>query len=230
MPFKREPSGIAIIRSILENIPRRVTGRPPISRPHDPEVCGPLYEGYITAAFNNVNTRINDIKLMGGECSKLGTCLDGKSVSSVYITCANCIGGRPSSSDASDASIQLCLSAYGTTLNQATVNGLVLRELIRMCGGMELDAWGLYAYFSYVVPGNPPVYYPVPSAEKDHMCSGSTPGTANLAGFRAGKFLVWYPPNGKLWPKTLNPPPWSVLASNPLTGVLGHQHWQHPCP
>jgi hypothetical protein len=199
MPFKTVPDTIAQIEYVVSNLPRRLTGRPPLTKgPHDPEICGSFYEGYISTAFNYVADHNTDILILGGECQKLATCLAGKTVSSLYITCANCTGGKTSSSSA--GSIQLCLSAFGLALTQNTVNGLVFRELIRMCGGMELDAWGLDSYFSYVDPGPPPHFLgPVPAVVKGFMCAGSTPGTGNWAGYRLGNFVVWQPITGLLW-------------------------------
>jgi hypothetical protein len=223
MPYKREPSTVAILSNFLDNLPRRLGGNP-ISRPHDPEICGSIYEGYIDAAFNYVASLNTDILILGGECSKLATCLAGKTTSSLYITCANCTGAKNSSSSA--GKIQLCLSAYGLTLSQSTANGLVFRELIRMCGGMELDAWGLDSYFTYVNPGPPASFLPVPPVVKDAMCAGSMPGTGVFTGFRFGTFLAWYPPTGQLYAKQVTP---TFGYHTPAIIASSTTAWQHKC-
>src|SRR4051794_24833634 len=109
MPFKTQPSTLAQIEHFVSNLPRRLSGRP-ISPPPwvlDPEICPPNFQTSITTAFTYVATLNTDITILGGECAKLATCLAGKSVTSVDITCANCAGGKTSSSSA--GSIQLCL-------------------------------------------------------------------------------------------------------------------------
>src|SRR5918996_1876812 len=228
MPFKTSPSTISVVSNFVSNLPRRFS-RQPLTRPVDPEICSATFQTYIRNAFGYVALRVTDINALGGECVKLATCLAGKTVSSVYITCANC-GGRPSSSDASEGSIQLCLSAFGwAALDQSTVNGLVLRELIRMCGGTELDAWGLDAYFDYVRPGSPPIYFSVPSYVLSMMCAGGTPGTGSLSTYRVGTFLVWSPFTGVLYAKklTATPPGWQTTGAS-LTGNFGNAYWRYP--
>jgi hypothetical protein len=232
MGFKTTSSKLVTISNFLENLPRRLSGRPPIPLRYDPEICGPVQEDLIVKAFNWVDQRVTQIKLMGGECLKLGTCLDTKSAGSVYITCANCAGGAnsPSSSRASDQSLQLCFGAYtsfGYPLNQSLVNGVVLRELIRMCGGKDLDAFALDYYFSAVVPGpGGTVYYPVPSSVKALMCAGSVPGAT--AAFRVGTFMVWNSATGALYVKQILPDGTVGLITPSLTG-LNNPDWQHMC-
>jgi hypothetical protein len=231
MPFKTVPSTLAQLQNFVSNLlPQKKSGAP-ISKPPwviDPEICEPSFQTYITNAFAHVANLNTGITLLGGECGKLATCLAGKSVGSVYITCANCSeGARPSSSNASAGSIQLCLDAYGPTITQDIVNGLVFRELIRMCGGMELDAWALYCYFEFVTPGPPsPYYWPLPPAAKDWMCKGSTPGTGVLTGYRFGNYVVWDPYLGRLWARLLTGSGVGpVIISGGTMGV-----WQYMCP
>ena len=94
MGFKTKTATIAKVTSAIAQIPRALSGRPILSsRAYDPEICGPLYELYITTAFAYVAQRATQIKALGGECQRLGTCLEGnKDVNNVYITCANCAG------------------------------------------------------------------------------------------------------------------------------------------
>ena len=247
MGFKTTPSGLAIVRTFIENLPRRASGRPPLDPSiRDPEICNSAYQDMITKAFNYVRLLIPRINAMGGECVTLATCLSGKSVSSVYITCAGCAGRlgsydrRVASSIPSANSLQLCLAASGSPANQATVNSLVFRELIRLCWGEELDALGLDYYFTAVDTSGPaPVYWPVPQLAKDFMCAGSTsldvPGTVATS-FRVGTFIVWNPLSGTLFAKQrlsagsgIGGSGWGYVLPS-LTGNLGHTYWTHSCP
>jgi hypothetical protein len=91
---------------------------------------------------------------------------------------------------------------------------------------MEIDAWGIDSYFTYVNTMGPQTsYMSVPPGIKMMMCSGSTAGTGVFAGFRFGRFLAWYPAQGKLYPKDGA----GYLSSYPLTGNLGHSTWQYTC-
>ena len=246
MGFKTTPSRIAIVQTFIENLPRRAWGRPPVDPSiNDPEICNFAYQDMITKAFDYVSGLVPRINAMGGECATLATCLGGKSVSSVYITCANCAGRLGSidrafaSSSPSGSSLQLCLSALGSHANQATVNSLVFRELIRLCWGEELDALGLDYYFTAVDTSGPmPVYWPVPQTVKDFMCTGSTsldaPG-AVATGLRVGTFIVWNPLSGTLFAKQrlsagsgIGGSGWGYLLPS-LTGNLGHPYWTHNC-
>jgi hypothetical protein len=232
MGFKTRSAKLVRVTNFFENLPRRLSGRAVVPLGYDPEICGDEVQDLIVEAFNRVNGRVTEIKLMGGECLKLGTCLDTKSAASVYITCSNCAGGpnSPSSSRASDQSLQLCFGAYtsfGYPVNQSLVNGVVLRELIRMCGGKDLDAWALDYYFTTVVRGSGgTVYYPVPSAVKALMCTGSVPGATPA--FRVGTFMVWNSATGALYPKQILPNGTVGLITPSLTG-LNNPDWQHMC-
>jgi hypothetical protein len=224
MPFKRQASTLQRVSNLIENLPRRATGRPPIPRNFDPEICGPLYEGYIDIAFSQATVRRStDLQIMGAECRKLGLCLSGKTVSSLYITCANCIGNRYSSSNAAQNSLQLCLSEYGTYLNQASATSLLFRELVRLCGGKELDAWALDYYFRTETP---------PSIIKDSMCAGSTPfGTGSTLdrSIRVGAFVIWFSGSGSLYVKEIKPDGSVGSFGISLTGSM-YPGWQHVCP
>jgi hypothetical protein len=249
MPFKTTPSWPARIRLFVDDLPlRRPLGSPPIDPSvRDPEICSIMYQDMITKAFNWVSTLVPRINAMGGECTTLATCLAGKSVSSVYLTCANCVS-YPNSFDKDFASntpsavgagsLQLCLSRLGAYLSQGTVNGLVFRELIRLCWGKELDALALYYYFTAVDTSGPfTVYYPVPSVAKDYMCDGGVPlGSSGTVGgyYRAGTYMVWNSYSGTLYSKTSVSP--GIAGSGigtvglSLTGNLGDPYWRHMCP
>lgn len=104
MGFKTTPSRRAIVGTFLENLPRRASGRPPIDPSvRDPEICNFAYQDMITRAFNWVSMLVPRVNALGGECVTLATCLGGKSISSVYITCASCMG-LPRSFDRNTAS------------------------------------------------------------------------------------------------------------------------------
>jgi hypothetical protein len=231
MGFKTNPSFSTLVTNFFTNLPRRVTGKPLIHS-SDPEICDAASQNMITAAFNYAASHIVDIDLMGGECSKLATCLAGKTVSSsLEITCAYCTGGKEhsASSSASNNTIQLCLSNFGATLSQDIVNGLVFRELIRMCGGMELDAYGLDSYFSCVKhPAGGTLCLTVPQGVLQIMYGDSIPGVAGQSIYRAGKFLVWVPSLGTLYDKVLSssaPSGWRA-DGNTLTGSC-YASWQY---
>jgi hypothetical protein len=233
MGFKTQPSFNHVVTNWFANIPRRVSGKP-VLPPHDPEICSTEYQTFITEAFKYVADHVVDIDLMGGECVTLAACLAGKTISSLEISCAYCTGGKENSaaSNASHKTIELCLSNFGATLNQNTVNGLVFRELIRMCGGMELDAWGLDSYFSYVThPLGGTVYLSVPQAVLQFMCDGSTQGVGGQQYYRAGTFLVWAPGTGVLYAKKIDPSAssgWTTTGTS-LIGITGQQYWHKTC-
>ena len=233
MGFKTQPSRIARVTNTLENLPRRLLGRP-LNPPNDPEICGFTWEGYIRNAFTKTDSFVTDIKLLGGECLKLGTCLDGKSVDSVYITCANCttgtLGTSSSAAFSTYDSMQLCLSMFGGGLSQSTVDELVFLELIHLCGGTDLDAFALDYYFfhSGTDAGGSRYFFPLPSAVLSRMCAG---GTSALGVYKVGKFVVWVPSTGQLYAKQLSPTAnlgW-VLSGSSLTGI-SHPYWQYMCP
>ena len=245
MGFKTRTGMITKVISAIAQIPRRLSGRPIMSsKAYDLEICGPLYETYITTAFDYVADRATLIKALGDECQKLGTRLEDKSVDNVYITCANCAGppDSPSSSRSSDQSLQLCLWTYGIGLTQPITNGLVFRELIRLCGGTDLDAWGLYFYFTGIHSTSlGTTYDPVPIAIKRLMCAGSTPlgATGTAAGpWRRGVFTIWDTSWGAYYPLKISPGAgisqtgfgYSGLSLT-RTGIgTSRPEWQHMCP
>jgi hypothetical protein len=245
MGFKSSPARLVVADTFIANLPRRLTGRPLIDpRTVDREVCSAIYRYMILTAFDATDALITDIKLLGGRCLALGTCLDVKTKTTnlptgaepddVYIICANCTPGgteAASSSSVADSSMQLCLSAYGSYLSQSLVNGLVFREFIRLCGGKELDAWALYYYFfqsSVDALSGMRSFFPVPSIVKDYMCAGSAPlGAGSLSTIRVGTFVIWYTNFGQLYPRSSGGTVGTVGSS--LTGS-SHPYWQHMCP
>jgi hypothetical protein len=236
VPFKTTPAKVVIIGHSFENAARRLFGRRHLWPPdYDPEVCSANHAVSIMAALDYVAAHVQEIKDLGAECLTLGTCLAGKNVNSLYITCANCdasgneIGAV--SSDASDGSLQVCLSAYGNyAITQSTVNSLVLRELVRMCGGVELDAWAMDYYLSRSVTYAGTSWLNIPSIIKNWMCAGSAPyGTGTAAVIRIGTFFVWNTSTGALLPKVVRagaPVGWLYPS---LTGT-SNSAWAHTCP
>ena len=246
MGFKSSPARLVVAETFLANLPRRLTGRPLIDpRDADPEICSSTHRYMILTAFDATDALITEIKLLGGTCLTLGTCLDlktqttnlptGAAPDDVYIICAHCTPGgteTASSSSVADSSMQLCLSAYGSYLSQSVVNGLVFRELIRLCGGKELDAWALYYYFfqsSVDALSGMRSFFPVPSMVKDYMCAGSAPltgTTGSIKEIRVGTFVIWYTNFGQLYPRSSGATVGTVGSS--LTGS-SHPYWQHMC-
>lgn len=245
MGFKSSPARLVVADTFFANLPRRLTGRPLIDpRTADPEICQSTYRYMILTAFDATEALITEIKLLGGTCLTLGTCLDQKTQTTnlstgaepddVYIICAHCTPGGTeagSSSSVADSSMQLCLSAYGSYLSQSLVNGLVFREFIRLCGGKELDAWALYYYFfqSGVDAYGMRYFFPVPSMVKDYMCAGSAPlsgATGTVPTIRVGTFVIWYTNYGQLYPRQSGGTVGTVGSS--LTG-FSHPYWQYMC-
>jgi hypothetical protein len=246
MGFKDRPSRLVVADTAVANLPRRLAGRPLIDpRTADPEICQQPSRGMILSAFHSAFDNALKISLLGGACATLGQCLDQKSRTTnvpgrgeepndVYVICAHCIpGGREtgSSSSVSASSMQLCLSAYGTGLSQSLVNGVVLRELIRLCGGTELDAWALYYYCESTVDLAGNRWFPtLPAMVKDWMCIGSAPLSGpggTLSWIRVGTFVVWYTNFGQLYPRGIGAAVSAIGSS--LTGS-SNSNWARVCP
>ena len=193
MVFKTGPAQVSR-PGILTQLVARLTGRPIPLRPGDPEVCTPSEREVIVRGFEKADTYRARIAELGGECVTLAACLASKGSldttirqpQQVYVTCANCAPSTEgnSSSSAAASSMQLCLAGAQPFLTQSYIDGVVFRELIRLCGGTELDAWGRWHYF-YMASGGS--WYGLPIFVGDAMCAGSVPGTAPTpSGFRGG--------------------------------------------
>jgi hypothetical protein len=233
MPFKTQPDVTNRIATALGNLPRRLLDRPLHPPSPDPEICTAAYRDAIVDAFNKTDSLITEIKLLGGECLKLGTCLDGwTSEDKIYITCANCKSPGWASATVSPPTMQLCLSKFAEenlVLNQGTVDGLVFLQLIYMCGGRGLDAYGLlyYFFYSHVDPISGQRVFTSPnSVVKGLMCAGSTLNPTT--GYRFGTFTVWQPMYGTFYPK-------QIMSGVPgpkypsLTGS-SNSGWAYMCP
>ena len=65
MGFKTRSAKLVRVTNFLENLPRRLSGRAVVPLGYDPEICGDEVQDLIVEAFNRVNGRVTEIKLMG---------------------------------------------------------------------------------------------------------------------------------------------------------------------
>jgi hypothetical protein len=218
---------LALAANRIANLPRRVTGRPPIN--WDPTACSPAAQNAITDAFFSLgNSQIPEIERRGGDWLKLATLMKTKTVGSVSITCDWCRGGAPMSSNQNAQSLQICLD---TGVRDYLAAWLVV-EVVHLCGGTDLDAWAVKNWlFNVNKSSYPYAYFSLLGSEKDLMCAGGTP--VPPWNYRAGQFTVWDNVGGNLWPSdrahaTANVPvPYygtSLIDGGPPRGL-----WQWHC-
>lgn len=167
---------LALAANRIANLPRRAAGRPPIT--WDPTVCSPAAQNAITNAFFSLgNSQIPEISRHGGDWATLATCMQGKTINTLSITCDDwCRGGAPMSSNMTNQSLQICLN----TFDRDFLAAWLVVEVVHLCGGTDLDAWAVKNWlFSVNKASYPYAYFSFLDSEKDLMCAGGTllPGT-----------------------------------------------------
>ena len=229
MPFVSSApvARLALAVNRLANLPRRPPGARPLP-PWDPTLCNPFEQQHISNAFFSLaNSQIPVIEGHGGDWKKLADLMKTKTVNSLNITCAWCRGGSPMSSDADSQSLQVCLD----TSSSSFLRNWLLVEVVHLCGGTDLDAWAIKNWlFSVDKSSFPYAYYQVPSSELQLMCAGGTKVGSN---YRAGRFTLWDPVGGNLWPSNRA----AATANNPvpahgyslIAGGGPRGYWQWPC-
>jgi len=193
MPFTSIPK-IVVASNMLANLPRRAAGRPPLTR-WDPTACNPFEQEAITNALAAMHVYRANISSRGGDWTTLANLMAGWGVPSLNISCDSY--GPPISSNQATKSLNVNVD----TTNRRALEAWLVVEVIHLCGGTDLDAWGAKNWlFNIDKSSYPYAYYPLLPSELALMCSGSTRQSSPYAYLRAGKFTVWDPATGNLWP------------------------------
>jgi hypothetical protein len=230
MPFAPPLPKLAVAANMIANLPRRAAGRPPLRlTPWDPEACNPFEQEAISNAFFSLgNSQIPEIRGRGADWQILADLMKTKTVSSLSITCGYCRGGNPMSSDANSKSLQVCLD----TSRRDYLAAWLVVEVVKLCGGTDLDAWAVKNWlFSVNKSSYPYVYYQLLPSEKALMCAGGTRLPSPFP-YLAGKFTIWDNVYGNLWPLWRDPSnngritPWQTSL---IPGGGPRTYWQWPC-
>ena len=224
MPFTSIPK-IMVASSAIANLPRRAAGRPPITR-WDPFACNPFEQEAITNALAAMHVYRDELAYRGGDWATLASQMAGWGVSSLNISCD--ASGKPVSSNQTFKSLNVNMD----TTNRRALELWLVVEIIHLCGGTDLDAWGAKNWlFNVDKSSYPYAYFPLLPSELALMCSGSTRQASPFAHLRAGKFTVWDPAGGNLWPSTRNAQGQIVNYGNSLIASGGPQgYWRYSCP
>ena len=224
MPFTSIPK-LVVASNVIANLPRRAAGKRPITR-WDPFACNPFEQEAITNALTAMHVYRTDIADRGGDWVTLANLMAGWSVASLDISCDG--SGQPVSSNQASKSLNVNMD----TSNRRALEAWLVVELIHLSGGTDLDAWGIKNWLFNIDKANYPfAYFPLLASELALMCSGSTRQAAPFAYLRAGKFTVWDPTAGNLWPSTRNAQGQivnygtSLIDSGPPT-----TYWRCTCP
>ena len=197
MPFNTQIPRLVSAVNNLANLPRRAVGSPQILRPTD--ICTAAEQTNITNALATIHTvYTDDIRAQGGDWVALANQLVAQNVSSLNISCDFCTGGAATSSNATSHSLQVCTD----TSDYTGLRMWLLIELVRLCGGTELDAWAIKNLtFNISKTGIQWAYFGVPESEKALMYTGGTRQPSPWP-YLAGKFTIWDNAMGRLWPSS----------------------------
>jgi hypothetical protein len=223
MPFASALPKLLLAADKLANLPRRPPGKKSLPR-WDPTACNPFEQEAIGRAFSTLAlTAIREVEIRGGDWTTLANAMKTKTASSLTITCD--WDARPISSNASLKTIN-----FGSvdTSNRLLLEMWLTVEVVKLCGGTDLDAWAVKNWL-YNVDKSPRYYYPLLSSEKDLMCAGGTRLPSPLNYLLAGRFTIWDPAAGKLWPSTKDTSGRRVPYGQSLID-MGIPYWRHPCP
>jgi hypothetical protein len=207
------------------NLPRRPASAPRLPV-WDPTVCNVFEQEHITNALAQIeNVYATHIYNCGGDWARLGTCMKTKKVASLSITCGYCHGGQPMSSDVNAQSLQVCLD----TSNRWYLERWLVVEVVRLCGGTDLDAWAVKNFlFSIDRTSVPFQYWQLYVAELELMCAGGTrqpPPNPYLA----GNFTIWDNVQGRLWPSYRQGTSIVPYGTSLIPGGFARMSWQWPC-
>ena len=233
MPFVTAIPTLALAANRVTNLvrPPGASGRPPTRPPRlgDLEVCTQTQQAAITHAFNEIHVwHVPVVRNAGGDWVTLADMMLLRSVASVTISCNLCSGSPYISSDVAKQSLQVCAGFGNTTSDRQWLQSLIVIELVRLCGGTNLDAYAVKNFiFNVNRTSSPYSYFSVAASEKALMCLGGTK-LPSPWGYLAGKFTVWDNVGGRLWPSTrsggvVQPYGQSLIPFN--VGYL----WQHAC-
>jgi hypothetical protein len=196
----------------------------------DPTRCLEVEKDDIRVAFSTLKlTYIPEIEAVGYDWKKLADLMKTKTVDSLNITCDRRQGNPNISWIASNKALNVNLDTKSTSL----LDAWLLVEVIHLCGGTDLDAWGIKNwFFSISRTSSGAVYYPLLPAELALMCAGSTP--VRPYDWRAGQFTVWNNAQGLLYASnragaTANSP---VPAGGAPVFPMGYPqtgYWQSTC-
>jgi hypothetical protein len=194
----------------------------------DPFSCNAFEREAIEKAFFSLhNSDIDEIRRHGGDWATLAALMDKQTLASLSIGC-ECRGGPPVTSNASTKSLNVCLDPTDVWSHSIWLTV----EVIHLCGGTDLDAWAIKNWLFSVDKSNYPyAFHSFPASERTLMCVGGTRLSSPYTGFRAGKFTVWDPMGGQLWPSTKDAQghiaPYGVQL---IDGGGPRALWQYPCP
>ena len=236
MPFVTAIPKLVLAANAVATTLTRPSGARPIHPPRqlgDLEVCLQPQQDDITRAFNEINIwYVPVIRNQGGDWATLANMMQTRSIASVTISCNVCYGGATNpytSSDFANQSLQVC-NGFGTGTNERRwLQELILTELVRLCGGTDLDAYAVKNFlFSISRTSSPYVYYSLSSSEKDRMCLGGARQPSPWP-YLAGKFTIWDNAQGQLWPSTHSGTLIQPYGSSLIPFGNPRIYWQHPC-
>ena len=176
--------------------------------------CNSAQRDAINGAFDTIHNpasgRIKKVKDLGGECVRLATLLESKTITSktavpptgygspgptsLWIDCIDCDPGvYEAYTSKAGTRISFCNDSLPPSGIPSSVEHLLFHELIHACGGRQIDAFALtyYVYFNFG-PG---------TANKEEMCRDSVLLIEGIPpGIRRGEFVGWDPVYGSLFP------------------------------
>lgn len=200
------------------------------SRPlGDLYACSESQQEEILQALATIKlTMTDELRRHNGEWVTLGNEIDKRtSISNLLVSCGDCWGtGAPySSSTVNNQSLAVC-GGFG---DRFWLGEIIIRELIRLSGGTELDVWAVHNWLFRVNKSTYPYrYFPLDPGTAALMCHGGTKLTT--VPYLAGKFTVWDNVGGQLFPLTRNSqgqlaPYGTSLIDAGAPRVL----WEYPC-
>lgn len=216
MPFQGPPVGVTVPLG-KKSVQITVGPTPPkkkrLPRLGATDICNKSQKAAITAAFADAATRIPIVRSMGGACETLADRLENLGINDLTITCDLCTGNQESSSDADFGTIQIC----SFPLVPVDLTRIILREQVRLAGGMPIDVWVVDTRVFFYSGGG--VYSRGDSRAPAEMCAGSNPYyfLGVLTKVRVGNYVWWDPPSGELWTLAKVGMPmhtWSSLGSD----------------
>jgi hypothetical protein len=193
----------------------------------DPTWCNAFQQAAISNAFFSLhNADIDEIRRHGYDWQALADLMKRQTVDSLNITC-ECRSGPPTWSNTSTKSLNICLDPTDRWLHSVWLTV----EVIHLCGGTDLDAWAIKNWLFNVDKASYPYSYrSLLASEKALMCAGGTP-VPNFSGYRAGKFTVWDPVGGNLYPSKKDAQGRILPAGPSLIDAGGPRTlWQYACP
>ena len=225
MGFASALPKIVIAADRLAKLPRRASGKRPFPR-WDPTACNPFEQEDISKAFFSLgNSAIPEIRSRKGDWETLADQMTTKTVSSLTITC-DC----GAETDLVECDLKSMNFGSVDTSDRGLLDLWLIVEVVKLCGGTDLDAWAVKNWlFSVDKSSRPYLGFPVLASEKVLMCAGGTRLPSPYAHCLAGKFTCWDATAGKLWPSGKDAQGKRARHGTNLID-MGITYWQHPCP